>query len=352
MAIKKRETEKEKEAPKKSKKPWRIIKLCIIGLILGIFILSIEKILLSLYELLPYQITEDIIGEILFYQFYFELTAFVILAISILGLIIAIKFLRKLFWGIIKIPYYISKGIYNLSKKAKQGSEKRHVQRKRESMKAIYQNFKIVKTSLGNYKKWELGIIKAESKIGLILGARGSGKTACALKLLENVYAKTQKKCYAIGFLKEEMPSWIEVVENISEIKNNSLVIIDEGGVLFSSRRAMTNANKLMSDLLLISRHKNLSIIFISQNSANLEINAIRQADYLVLKPTSLLQKDFERKKIQEIYEGIAKDFEKYKNDKTVAYIYSDEFKGFVRNPLPSFWNVRISKSFGDSQKL
>ena len=142
------------------------------------------------------------------------------------------------------------------------------------------------------------------------------------------------------------MASWIEVVESISEIKNNSLVIIDEGGILFSARRAMTNANKLMSDLLLISRHKNLSIIFISQNSANLEINAIRQADYLVLKPTSLLQKDFERKKIQKIYEEISKDFEKYKNDKSVAYIYSDEFKGFVKNPLPSFWNVKISKSF------
>ena len=109
-------------------------------------------------------------------------------------------------------------------------------------------------------------------------------------------YAKTKRKCYAMGFKRDEMPSWVEVVENIEEINNDSIVLVDEGGVLFSSRRAMTNANKILGDLILISRHKNLSILFISQNSSNLEVNILRQADFIVLKKSSLLQKEFERK--------------------------------------------------------
>ena len=108
----------------------------------------------------------------------------------------------------------------------------------------------------------------------------------------------------------------------------------------------MSNANKLLSGLILISRHKNLNILFISQNSSNLDVNILRQADFLVLKPSSLLQKDFERKIIQKLYEKTEDDFEKFKENKGITYIYSSNFTGFVSNLLPSFWGAEISKSF------
>src|SRR3989339_1368008 len=127
-----------------------------------------------------------------------------------------------------------------------------------------------------------------------------------------------------MGFNEKDMPEWINVVDNINDIKTNSFVLIDEGGILFSSRKSFSDANKLLSELLLIARHNDLSIIFISQNSANLEINAIRQADYLILKTSSLLQKDFERKKIKEIYEQIGERFKTYSSLKGITYIYSD----------------------------
>lgn len=252
----------------------------------------------------------------------------------------------KVLWGILKSPYYVGRGIYALSKRAKKKSEERKVRKKRDALGAHYEGFEIVETHKGDFDKWEKDLIDAESRIGIILGARGSGKSAIGMKLLENIYVKNKGNCYAIGFRKEELPSWIKVVENVEDIKNNATVLIDEGGILFNSRRSMSNANKLMSELILIARHKNLSILFISQNSSNLDINIIRQADFLILKPTSLLQKDFERKKIQEIYKGIEKHFERHKEDGGITHIYSDKFRGFVSNPLPSFWNVKISKSF------
>lgn len=274
-----------------------------------------------------------------------------------------LKELAGFFVFMVKLPYYfVSWIIYEanrgidllvkghnrlVSKNEEKGlSAKFHAKTRRASDAAKYSSFKILQVKNGDFKKWEGKITKSDSSIGIILGARGSGKTALGVKLLENLYSRNKKKCYAMGFNEEEMPSWIDVVEQVNEIGNDSFVLIDEGGVLFSSRRAMSSPNKLLGDLILVARHKNISIIFISQNSSNLDVNIIRQADYIMLKPSSLLQKDFERKKVKEIYSETEKDFKKFREEKGSTYLYSDEFRGFVSNPLPSFWNERVSKSF------
>lgn len=209
-----------------------------------------------------------------------------------------------------------------------------------------YVPFKTIEAIKGTFKSFELFVAKNPSTIGIILGARGTGKSAIGMKMLENLHVLSKKNFYAMGFKQEDLPDYIDVVEDINAIKTNSFVLIDEGGILFSSRKSFSDANKLLSELLLIARHNDLSILFISQNSANLEINAIRQADYLVLKPSSLLQRDFERKKIKEIYDEASEKFQKYKNIKGLTYIYSEQFKGFVSNPLPTFWSQKVSKSF------
>src|SRR3989344_2376897 len=251
---------------------------------------------------------------------------------------------------IIKIPYFIVRGIFRLVKKIRKKEEVREVRGRRESMKAEFDDFDVVFNEQGDYNKWVNNFYRSDSKIGIILGARGSGKTAFGIKLLENAHISCKKKCFAMGFHEKEMPSWINVVANISEIENNSLVLIDEGGVLFNSRDAMTSANKILGELMLIARHKNLSIIFISQNSSNLDVNILRQADFLVLKPSSLLQKEFERKIIQKIYDRTGEQFEKFKDVKGLTYIYSSDFLGFVSNSLPSFWKMSISKSFSGNK--
>ncbi len=256
------------------------------------------------------------------------------------------KYIRRALLFIVKIPYYIVKGIINLIEMISKKTKETNVKRKRESIRAKYDQFKIIESLEGNYKTWFDKTIESDSQIGIILGARGSGKTAFGVKMLENIYAKYKEKCFAIGFKKEEFPSWIKVVSDISELVNDSWVLIDEGGILFSSRSSMSSANKMLSKLILIARHKNINILFISQNSSNLEVNILRQADFLVLKKSSLLQKEFERKIVQKIYSESQAKFNKYSEDKGITYLYSDKFRGFVSNPLPSFWKEGISKSF------
>jgi len=255
---------------------------------------------------------------------------------------ISYKIIRFIFM----IPIYLLRGFYFLGKKWSKKSEENKIVKKRQAIDSNYEEIKKVKSYTGEFGLFEKHILQTESTIGIILGARGSGKSALALRFFENIYSKKKSKLYAMGFKKEEIPSWIEVIESVEHIKNNSYVLIDEGGILFSSRKSMSKPNKLLSDLILIARHKNLSILFISQNSSNLEVNILRQADYLFLKPSSLLQKNFERKIIKEIYIETKKDFEKYKKDKGLFYVHSDKFRGFVSNTLPSFWNQEISKAW------
>jgi len=255
-------------------------------------------------------------------------------------------YLGKFIWFFLKIPYYIVREVYNLIKGVSEFFKEKRVINKRKNLTSKYEEFKVIQVLSGSYENWVQKVCKSDSQIGIVLGSRGSGKTAFGIKLLENIHIKCKKKYYAMGFKAEEMPSWINVISEISKIENNSFVLVDEGGILFHSRKAMSSANKILSDLIMISRHKNLSILFISQNSSNLEVNILRQADFIVLKPSSLLQKEFERKIIQKFYEETEKSFEKFKDIRGLAYIYSNNFKGFISNILPSFWKESISKSF------
>jgi len=247
---------------------------------------------------------------------------------------------------ILKSPYYIGKGIYNLKKENSERKIKEKIKTQRQSITSKYNEFSVLEVISGDYNKWLEKVYESDSQIGIILGARGSGKTAFGIKFLENLHAKHKKKCFAIGFNEDTLPFWIKGVSDISKLENNSFVLIDEGGILFNSRSSMSNANKLLSQLIMIARHKNLSILFISQNSSNLEVNILRQADFLILKPSSLLQKEFERKIIQKIYSEVGDSFKKFEEDKGIAHVYSGNFRGFVSNPLPSFWKENLSKTF------
>ncbi|PIN76655.1 hypothetical protein COV17_01560 [Candidatus Woesearchaeota archaeon CG10_big_fil_rev_8_21_14_0_10_36_11] len=159
---------------------------------------------------------------------------------------------------------------------------------------ATFDAFKEVRNLQGNLHLFNDALYKNKSTIGLIIGARGTGKSAIGMRMLENFNVKTTKKVYALGFKRQSLPEWITIIQNVNDIENNSVILIDEGGIEFSSRKSMSDSNTLLSEILLIARHKDLSVIFITQNSSNLEINVIRQADYLLLKPSSLLQPKFD----------------------------------------------------------
>ncbi|MFA5929987.1 MAG: zonular occludens toxin domain-containing protein [Candidatus Micrarchaeia archaeon] len=255
--------------------------------------------------------------------------------------------------GLLRAPYLATKFfIWAMSAalgKASAARECAAVKSSKPRTGAVYQPLALQKRLAGNLDEFEGKLLASKSTIGLVLGARGSGKSALGMRILENIAAKGGRKVCAMGFDESALPDWIRPVHGVEEVPNGAFVLIDEGGITFSSRSSQSPANKILSSLLLVARHKDLSVLFISQNSANLEINTIRQADYLLMRKPSLLQKEFERKKIGQIYDEISAQFAGLEDTgRYSTYIYSDEFRGFAANALPDFWSQKASKSFAD----
>lgn len=218
--------------------------------------------------------------------------------------------------------------------------------KKKPSEIKLLQPFSIAYEEDGKFDSFYDKILKY-SLIMLITGKRGSGKTSLGMTILA-VMNSSRRKCYAIGFEKAKLPSWIKKAESLEKVPNNAAVLVDEGAIVYSSRDSMKEANKALGKLMAIARHKNLSLVLIAQNSAMLDVNILRLADILLLKEPSLLQTEFERKALQKIYEKIKPLFHKQKYREKFFYVWSDEFQGLLSYELPNFWNDSISKSFSN----
>lgn len=208
-----------------------------------------------------------------------------------------------------------------------------------------YSAFSVIKSEKGNFDDFYRRLLKG-SNIVLITGKRGSGKTALGMKFLELFKKLSKRKVFAMGFESTRLPFSIKKASSIEEISNNSVVLIDEGAITFGSRDAMKTANKELGKLMSIARHKNLSLILIAQNSAMIDLNVLRLADTIVLKEPSLLQAQFERKAIKEMYEKVSSHFHGLRDKKSHFYVMDDEFEGLLQYSLPEFWSEGISKSF------
>ncbi len=206
-------------------------------------------------------------------------------------------------------------------------------------------DFTLLNTAAGKLDDFK-DRLKRSSLIMLIIGKRGSGKTALGFKLLEVLAGK--RKSYYIG--KAKLPWWIHQVESIDKITNNSLVLVDEAALSFSARESMSKSNKFLGKLMVIARHKNLTLIIITQNSAMLDLTILRLADTLLFKELSLLQAKFERKAIGDLFQKAGQAFHKIKekDKKKYVYVLDDEFEGTLSFSLPEFWSDALSKSYAD----
>lgn len=212
---------------------------------------------------------------------------------------------------------------------------------KAEKKEAKEKNISAIESDKFNEFNDFLDALQNQSLIAIITGRRGSGKTALGFSLLEHLRRK--KRIYVMG-INARLPIWIKKVDNIQKVKNNSVLLIDEAAISFNARESTNAMNKLLTKLMAIARHKALSLIFISQSAAMIDINILRLTDIFIIKQPGLLQQKFERKEVRQMYEKV-KPLLKDK-DKSHAYAYSDWFEGLIKVSLPSFWNEKISKSF------
>jgi len=221
-----------------------------------------------------------------------------------------------------------------------------------------------------SHPEWE--DILVEPFVALILGQRGSGKTALGHRLLELYGEDTDRQAYILGFpqhLEDQLPEWIEVLPPDIEREDwpeDSVVLVHEAHQLLHARRSQDSANIEIDELVTVSRHRNSVVIFETQQSQRLDRNSVTSVDAVIFREPALLQADFERKAMRKIVKSAEEVFEQYaetveedgytwreKSDEVVkhAYVHSDRFIGEYpyEIQLADHYSDDISKAYSEA---
>lgn len=213
------------------------------------------------------------------------------------------------------------------------------------STPASFSAFEAVQTISGDFLRFYERLLR-ESLIVLIFGKRGSGKSALGFRILENIHAKTQRKCFVVGVPQVVLPQWITPLDQLEEAANGGVVLVDEGTLTFAARESMSKKNVGLGKLLAVARHKDLTLLFITQNTSMIDRHVLSLADVLMVKKGSLLQQEMERPEIRKFYEKAEKAFAALgENTQTSTYIIDSDFEGVLAAELPGFWSTDVSKS-------
>jgi hypothetical protein len=186
--------------------------------------------------------------------------------------------------------------------------------------------------------------------IVLVLGKRGSGKSALGYRLLELFrYGLTP---YVLGVPKQAhglLPEWMGNVTNLEDLPEKSIALIDEAYLRYHSRESLGSASRLMSRILNLSRQRQQSLVFVSQEARQVDKNIASSANVVVFKDLAMLQLQFDRPELNKLAAQARQAFEAVKGDeKRWSYVYSPDanFQGLLENSLPSFWRSKLSHAF------
>ena len=204
---------------------------------------------------------------------------------------------------------------------------------------------------------WELGrwlnIIK-HSCVIIILGSRGSGKSALGYKILE--YLKWTAKIYVVGLpekARKMLPDWIGCVPSLEDVPPNSIVLVDEAYMMLHARASATQRARELSNLINLSRQKEQTLIFVSQEARQIDKNIASSANIIIIKPPGILQLEFERSQLKKLLAEAKRLFAAIDKDKNKwSYVYAPEsnFIGMLENSLPTFWTPGLSKAYADAK--
>ena len=104
-----------------------------------------------------------------------------------------------------------------------------------------------------------------------------------------------------------------------------------------------------MSQLLNLSRQRNQTLLFVTQEARQLDKNIASSASVYLIKDLGMLQLEFDRPELKRVIALAKEALDRQPGDnRPWTYVYSPDadFKGLLTNPLPSFWKPGLSKFF------
>ncbi len=196
--------------------------------------------------------------------------------------------------------------------------------------------------------KW-LEVIVHPSVV-LIVGKRGSGKSALGYRLLELFRYKAAP--YVLGLPAQAqnlLPDWIGVAQSLDDIPPDSIVLIDEAYIPYHSRESLKTKSREMSRLVNLSRQRNQTLLFVTQEARQIDKNVASQANVIIFKELGILQLRFDRREFNDIGSKAKQALDATSGDKRRwAYVYSPDadFMGLVDSSLATFWRPKLSSAF------
>ncbi len=192
-----------------------------------------------------------------------------------------------------------------------------------------------------------------QSGLIAILGHRGEGKTALAWYLGERAH-QARRPVAAYGIVngaRRYLPGWVKHVATVSEVAKlpPAVIVADEAAFIANARRSSSAGNVEWVKLLAVTRHKGHLLLFITQQARQLDVGLVSDADLIILKRPSLLHLRFSRPELRPELEDAFARFEKVRGDTRAWSLIVDYHfgrKGWLENPLPSFWSERLSRAF------
>jgi len=184
----------------------------------------------------------------------------------------------------------------------------------------------------------------------LIVGKRGSGKSALGYRLLE--LSKFRAKPYVVRVPEEGqrfLPNWLGAIPDLADAPPKSVILIDEAYLSYHARESQKAQSKEMSRILNLSRQREQTLIFVTPEARQVDRNIASSTNVVIFKDLGILQLEFDRTELNKLATEARQAFEKVESDKRGwSYVYSPDtdFVGLLENRLPSFWTSKLSHLF------
>jgi len=152
-------------------------------------------------------------------------------------------------------------------------------------------------------------------------------------------------------WVQDFLPSWVRIVDRLEQCPNNCFILIDEAGLSFLSLHFADKRNVYLRQQLMLCRQKNWVVVFCVQSSRDIDDSILRALNWTVFKEPGLNTASTERGAIRDKALFASQAFKQIpKEDRLqLAYVFDENFEGFIQCSLPSFWSEELSNAYGYS---
>lgn len=195
----------------------------------------------------------------------------------------------------------------------------------------------------------------------LIMGSKGSGKSALAHDTAERLHTKgnipavlhlptlPKPKQQSIQSL---LPTWMKVVTSTEQWPKGGTVIYDEASQSAHARRTQSSDAVELDNLMGISRQRGQLILFVSHHSHKLDVNVVRDCDRVIWKRPTYAHWLFERDELTDFVLKALDFFQAMKESQALKSCMMMDFHNLTfeefKNGLPTYWSERLSHLFED----